>query len=485
MNKVKTNIATKEKPSENGQNEPNSKLKKLIILDTSSVLIDPVNIVHAFDNNDVFLTHTLITEIDKLKSSEINNVGFNAREFLRELDRIKELADKATFHNGYMEYYLPSKKRSILIGDIDYTLKSKNNANSIFQGKMNDHAFINIATKAVSKYKNKPNAHKNYSDVVIISQDMGLRVKANSLNIKAERYESINVSETPKGISTLKINNHQETWKAFESKHSLTIKEMGIKSEEVSMNTFYKINLGDDTEKTIFIDCEKKVNVIEGSYSMPEGVPQKNEEQLYACYLVERDIPIIALEGGGGTSKTFSALLCGISGVLKGKYSKILYFSSARTVGSIDRGAMPGDLKEKTEFYFGPLYYNLNKIIEIIQGFDKQLADKINTKIRRLIHPMVIDYSRGETYENAFVIFDEAQNTNRLEMKTFLSRIGVNSKVVILGDTDQIDVPSLDRRNNGLSYIISCLKKIREFGYLGMTKVVRGLIAKIANDLLK
>ena len=205
----------------------------------------------------------------------------------------------------------------------------------------------------------------------------------------------------------------------------------------------------------------------------------KNREQLYALNaLLDPNISLVTITGLAGSGKTFITLMTAIAGLNEGKYDRIVITRNVQPVGK-DIGFLPGDLKEKMLPWMSPIMDNFRHAFKDKDlSYFEMLLDKGTIEIAPL------SYMRGRTFSNTFLIFDEAQNSTIHEIKTVITRIGENSKIVMLGDTDQIDTPYIDSLSNGLTIVAEKFKNEHVAAHIKLKKGERSYLSAIAAKII-
>ena len=185
---------------------------------------------------------------------------------------------------------------------------------------------------------------------------------------------------------------------------------------------------------------------------------------------------MVCLTGIAGSGKTFITLMSAIESLQAGRHERIVVTRSIQPVGR-DLGYLPGDIKEKMAPWMAPLVDNFRYAFKDMSYFE-MMVDKGQVEISPL------SYIRGRTFSNSFVIVDEAQNTTIHELKTIITRVGENTKIVLLGDTDQVDTPYIDKRSNGLSIVINKFRESDLVAHVHLQKGERSALATLASKVL-
>jgi PhoH-like ATPase len=209
------------------------------------------------------------------------------------------------------------------------------------------------------------------------------------------------------------------------------------------------------------------------------SIKPKNREQLYAINaLNDPGVDLVTITGLAGSGKTFITLMSAIAGLSGSDYDRIVFTRNVQPVGR-DIGFLPGDLKEKMMPWMSPIVDNFRHAFK-----DKDLSYFETMMNRGTIEIAPLSYMRGRTFSNTFLIFDEAQNATIHEIKTVVTRMGENSKIVLLGDTDQIDTPYIDSLSNGLTVISEKFKNETVSAHVKLKKGERSYLSAVAAKII-
>ncbi|MFD2871228.1 PhoH family protein [Mucilaginibacter ximonensis] len=436
--------------------------KKIFVLDTSVILYDH-NAFENFQEHDVAIPIQVLEELDNMKSGN-DTRNFEARSFIRLVDDIsrKKLIN---------EWHPLGKNK----GNFKVIIDIKNtdtDAEAIFGSDKIDHRILNAALGLQQE-----NTDKN---VVLVSKDICLRLKAKALNIHAEDYETgkiKNVDELYSGKTVLNATDKQ-------------IAQLNRKNTLPGVD----LELSKDIANHFFI-LEGKKGSVSAFYSSQTGMLEKvteqpifniqprNIEQAFAIHaLLNPDIKLVTIQGNAGTGKTLLAL----AGALEQRrnYRQIFVTRPIVPLSNKDIGFLPGDVKSKIDPYMAPIWDNLKFIKDQFTEDEKMQAklDELVTNDKISIAPLA--FIRGRTLAKIFFIVDEAQNLTPHEIKTIISRAGENSKFVFTGDIYQIDTPYLDAESNGLSYLIDRAKGHPLYAHITLQKGERSELANLATELL-
>lgn len=439
--------------------------RKIFVLDTS-VILYAHNSIMTFAEHDVVIPITVLEELDQFKKGN-DSKNFEAREFIRLLDK---LSMDNMIHN-----WTPLNGKSKGFFKVLMNPENAMNANEIFGEEKNDHKILNAALHLKQVEKGRK--------VILVSKDINLRLKAKSLDLFAEDYETGKVKNIDElentgmfhmdGIDTDLINKLYESH-AVESKFILGTRKRKanafyiLRSEKNSVLAYY--NSEDNSMERV----DKK---------LAYNIKPKNAEQTFALHaLLNPRIKLVSIQGVAGTGKTLLALAAALE--QRRDYKQIFLARPIVPLSNKDIGYLPGDIKSKLNPYMEPLWDNLKFIQNQFNETDKEfqkISELVNQE-KLVIQPLA--YIRGRSLSNIFFIVDEAQNLTPHEIKTIISRAGENTKIVFTGDVFQIDTPYLDSQSNGLSYLIDRAKDHPLYAHIKLEKGERSELANLANDLL-
>ncbi len=438
--------------------------KKIFVLDTNVILHDCMSIYH-FEENDIVIPITVLEELDQFKKGS-SLINLQAREFMRELDKIS--GDKLT--NSSISL---GKDRGTLTLELGKSFTPEMKAS--FTEQSADNKIL-----AVAAYY-----HKQFPDkqIILVTQDINFRMKAKSLGIMAQDYETgkvRNLEALERGISICENIDDKLIAELYKS-------EDGVKRERFDLEQDFKAN-----EYSIFkganssvlthyhADNEKFTKVEKAKVY---GISPRNAEQTFAIdALMDPNIKLVTLMGKAGTGKTLLALAAALE--QRKNFQQILLARPIVPLANRDLGYLPGDAKNKISPYMQPLFDNLTVIKHCYapQSKEYQRIDKMLETEKLLISPLA--YIRGRTLSQIFFIVDEAQNLTPHEVKTIITRAGEETKFVFCGDIQQIDSPYLDSKSNGLSYLSDRMDGQDIFAHVNLIKGERSHLADLAGSIL-
>ena len=216
---------------------------------------------------------------------------------------------------------------------------------------------------------------------------------------------------------------------------------------------------------------------LENNLTRTISLVPKNKEQKFAVDILTREsVKLVTMTGLAGSGKTFLTLMAALSAIQEKKFDRIVITRSLQTVGK-EIGFLPGDIDDKMSPWLSPILDNFRVAFK-----DETYFEMMRKKGQIEISPLA--FMRGRTFNNTFLIVDEAQNSTIHELKTIITRVGEGSKIVLLGDTDQIDTPYLDSLSNGLTIIVEKLKNNELVGHITLLKGERSALATLASKVL-
>lgn len=439
--------------------------KKVFVFDTNVILHD-FKSVFSFEETNIVIPITVLEEVDKFKKGS-DTINFNAREFIRELDSLAENSeDRDIFINGV---FLSNKSKIF----IDINNEEKDDFKKIFAGNIPDHKILSSAYNIKCQ---------NFR-VVLITKDINMRMKARSLGINTQDYNTDKIEKLSSlftGIENILGDNAKIYIEELKNNN-----EIEVKSENsVYPNTYlcYRIN---EEDEAVIGKYKKDTNTIVhvNADIKAYGIKPRNEEQAMALdILLDNNIPLVTIMGKAGTGKTLLALAAALE--KRREYRQILLARPIVALSNKDLGFLPGDVNSKLEPYMQPLFDNLS-VIQHIHSEDSEESKNIKKMLENekiVISPLA--YIRGRSLNKIYFIVDEAQNLTPHEIKTIITRAGEGTKIVFTGDIHQIDTPYLDERNNGLTYLIDRTKAEVLSGTVTLEKGERSKLAELAANVL-
>ena len=440
--------------------------KKNFVLDTNILIHNP-NSVFKFDDNDIYIVHSVFEELDNFKN-EKSERGFSAREAFRILKRLR---DKGNLRNGIKLNEEGGTLYSIIAEELDFSLLP------IGWDKEKIDNIILLTVIYLSK---------KLDNVILVTNDCNMQFKADMLGIQVEEYKNdrVKINES--------VYTGEDTVYVSDNSFNDLIKNGSIEAEFEAKpflpNTYITLKKYDEGSYLAkYYDGDfHKLNYQE---EHPVGLTPKNRTQRFLLEsLMNNDIPLTIVNGPAGTGKTLFAIGVGLEKVMERKEYKRVLIARANITMDEDIGFLPGSEQEKINPLLRGIYDNLEVILGNKDDTPSMMEDKIREVFQRgYITAQSIGYLRGRSITDTYMIIDEAQNCTPRQIFSIVTRMGMNSKIVLLGDVNQVDNVRLDSRNNGLVYAIN---KMKESPYTDIitfdeNDCFRSPLAKDASERLK
>jgi PhoH-like ATPase len=441
-----------------------SSKKKIFVLDTSVILYDH-NALESFHEHDVAIPIQVLEELDNMKSGN-DTRNFEARSFIRLMDDLS--------HNNLINEWQPLNGKSK--GSFKVIIDTKAiaaDAKAVFGSEKIDHRILNAALVLQEENPGKK--------IVLVSKDICLRLKAKSLNLHAEDYETGKIKNLDELYTGRTVLDKLSDKLISQLNKQETLPGADFDIQPPAGNQFYILS---GKKSTLPAFYNSQTTQLEKVTEQPIfNIHPKNTEQAFAIHaLLNPDIKLVTIQGNAGTGKTLLAL----AGALEQrKYYRQIYVTRPIVpLSNKDIGFLPGDIKSKIDPYMAPIWDNL-KFIKDQYVDDEKMQGKIDELVANdKISIAPLAFIRGRTLSKIFFIVDEAQNLTPHEIKTIISRAGENSKFVFTGDIYQIDTPYLDAESNGLSYLIDKAKAHPLYAHITLQKGERSELANLATELL-
>ena len=463
-----------------------SKTPKLFVLDTNIFMHDPTA-MYRFEEHDIYLPMVVLEELDNHKTG-VSEVARNVRQTNRML---VELMNNTTHQQLFAGLPIPSYLNKDNVKSSGRLFFQTDEFEPLLPSSLPGHNVDNtLLATALGLQKKHPQL-----DVVIVSKDINLRIKAGILGIPAEDYYNDQVLDDVDMLHTGLHVLANDVWETH-GKDMHAWQEGG--------HTFYRIHgplinqwnpndcisTHDNQFQAIVRQLEPGSAVVQlaRDYTHSKhaiwGINARNREQNFALnLLLDPEIDFVTLQGSAGTGKTLLTIAAGLAQVLDQKlYTEIIMTRVTIPVGE-DIGFLPGTEEEKMTPWMGALMDNL----EVLQGFQEggsfgRLAtqDLLQNKIKI----SSLNYMRGRTFLNRFIIIDEAQNLTSKQIKTLITRAGPGSKIICLGDIKQIDTPYLSETTSGLTFAVDRFKHWEHSAHMTLTRGERSRLAYYAAEHL-
>ena len=469
-----------------GQRKRSSGPAKLFVLDTNVLLHDPICLFR-FEEHDIFLPMIVLEELDGHKKG-MTEVARNARQTSRTLDALaaspgcditRGLALNTTGHTDARGKLLFQTE------PLDYTLPA-----SLPIGKA-DNQILGVVEALRRKLPER--------EVVLVSKDINMRVKARALGLNTDDYKNDKTLEDGDLLYSGALALPADFW----ASHG-----QAVESWQQGPHTFYKVDgpIVPDMYINQFVYFEApgepslyaRVTEIRGTTAVLRtlkdfnhlknavwGVTARNREQNFAMNLLtDPEVDFVTLTGTAGTGKTLMALAAGLTQVLDDRrYTEIIVTRATVSVGE-DIGFLPGTEEEKMGPWMGALDDNLEVLAKTENSAGEWGRAATNELVRSRIKIKSMNFMRGRTFLNKYVIIDEAQNLTPKQMKTLVTRAGPGTKIVCMGNLAQIDTPYLTEGSSGLTFAVDKFKGWPHGGHITLARGERSRLADFASEVL-
>ncbi|MEQ6376179.1 PhoH family protein [Bacillaceae bacterium S4-13-58] len=442
-------------------------MKKLYVLDTNVLLQDPLSIF-SFDEHEVIIPAIVLEEVDS-KKRQMDELGHNARYVSRLIDKLRQ---RGNLHQGVQLENGGNLK-------IELNHRSFKKFTNVFDEKTNDNRILAVAINLQEEEKQL----NTQRQVILVSKDILMRVKAEAVGLKAEDF--LNERAVKEDVSFSGFQEWSVSEQDFTTFFTNGFLSTSIKDHPyIFPNEFIIMrNSFNSSQSAIGRVSANKDRIVKLKIGQEPiwGIKPRNVQQLMALeLLLSEDVPLVTMVGKAGTGKTLLALAAGLMQIEDQRLFKKLLVARPVVPMGKDLGYLPGEKEEKLRPWIQPIYDNLEFLFNVKKSeeLDAILSGMGSIQIEALT------YIRGRSIPEQLILIDEAQNLTKHEVKTILTRVGEGSKVVLLGDTQQIDHPYLDEYNNGLMHVVEKFKNQRLSGHITMVKGERSELAQMAADLL-
>ncbi|MGR9115072.1 MAG: PhoH family protein [Gammaproteobacteria bacterium] len=462
---------------------------KLFVLDTNVLMHDPTAIFR-FQEHNIFIPMIVLEELDHGKKG-LSEVARNVRQVSRFLDELIQGATQQTINDGLplsrIEHAPDSETK--FTGRLYFqTRQLSSMLPESMPGTRADNSILGIVLALTKQYPD--------TKIVLVSKDINMRIKAAALELHAEDYHNDQTLEDIDLLYSGATALEDDFWEVHGNK---------MESWQEQGRTFYKLQgplvaewfpnqyLYMENEshfEAIVRACDGKTAVLElaKDFRNPHhnvwGVTAKNREQNFALnVLLDPDIDFVTLLGTAGTGKTLLALAAGINMTMEHKvYHEIIMTRETIPVGE-DIGFLPGTEEEKMAPWMGALMDNL-ELLGSRSGHNDWQQGATNNLIMNRIRIRSLNFMRGRTFLNRYLIIDEAQNLTSKQMKTLITRAGPGTKIICIGNLGQIDTPYLTATTSGLTYIVDRFKTWQHAAHITLRQGERSRLADYASEIL-
>ncbi len=438
---------------------------KNFILDTNVLLHDPQSLFK-FQENNIIIPITVIEEIDRFKK-DMNETGRNARQISRILDTMREkgsLAQGITLPGGGLLRVIMYHEKSLKYLPVDLRIDSGDNR---------------ILSVAMEIRDLSPE-----TQLIFVTKDTNLRIKADAIGLMAEDYESdkVDIQDLYSGTRTVEVT--AEDVDRFYGQGWLEAPVELLANEFITI-----VDSSNPTHSAICRHAPDSNRIVPVRKVPKEGIwslfPRNREQSFALDVLMDDSIKLVTLVGKAGTGKTLLAIAAGLHKTAEENiYNRLLVSRPVFPMGK-DLGFLPGDIEEKLTPWMQPIFDNVELLLSGHES-DKRHSNKGYKELMSMglldIEPLT--YIRGRSIPNQYLIVDEAQNLSPHEIKTIVTRVGEGTKIILTGDPYQIDNPYVDSSSNGLTYLVEKFKGERIAAHVTLTKGERSELAELAANLL-
>jgi len=461
------------------------KVRKLFVLDTNVLMHDPTSLFR-FEEHDLYLPIATLEELDQHKRG-LSDVSRNARQASRFLDEIVT-GDLESIKNGL---FIRTKEGQQSRGRLFLQTEAINGSlpSTLASGKT-DNQILSVVRTLQEREPER--------EVVLVSKDINMRIKARALGLCAEDYFNDKVLEDADLLYTGVRRLPKDFWEthgrdveSWKKEGHTYYRLRGPLVPKLHVNEFVYDESGDRPLYALVKEAAGRVAVLEtlrdyaSAKNQVWGINARNREQNFALNLLMNPaVDFVTLLGQAGTGKTLLALAAGLTQVLDDKrYSEIIMTRVTVPLGE-DIGFLPGTEEEKMQPWMGALEDNL----DVLNASDESGGEWGRAATRDLVRSRIriksLNFMRGRTFVNKWLIIDEAQNLTPKQMKTLVTRAGPGTKVVCLGNIAQIDTPYLTEGSSGLTYVVDRMKDWSHAGHVTLARGERSRLADHAADVL-
>ena len=491
----RASVAEQTPPAPRARKPKTAGPKRLFVLDTNVLLHDPVALFR-FEEHDIYLPMIVLEELDSHKKG-MTEVARNGRQTSRLLDALAGVKGADMAHGlaldstGHAE---ATGKLYFQTAPLDVTMPA-----ALPQGKA-DNQILGVVAALEKVHGRDGSGSGQGREVVLVSKDINMRVKARALGLAAEDYENDKTLEDGDLLYPGSLQLPPDFW---------TRQSKTVESWQSGSHTYYRISgpivpqlqinefvyfeaPGEPSLYARVTEIRDKTAVLKTLKDFTHlkngvwGVTARNREQNFALnLLMDPEVDFVTLAGTAGTGKTLLALASGLTQVLDDRrYTEIIMTRATVSVGE-DIGFLPGTEEEKMGPWMGALDDNLEFLAKGDAGGAGEWGRAAtNELIRSRIKIKSMNFMRGRTFLNKWIIIDEAQNLTPKQMKTLITRAGPGTKIICMGNLAQIDTPYLTEGSSGLTYAVDRFKGWPHGGHITLARGERSRLADFASEVL-
>jgi len=468
-----------------------STTKKLFVLDTNVLMHDPAALFH-FQEHNIFIPMIVLEELDHAKKG-LTEVSRNVRQVSRFIDDLLKDTNQDDINDGLPLSQLQSSgtNETALDGRLYFQTQHMTSVlPASMPGSLADNSILSIVLTLVKEYPD--------TQVILVSKDINMRIKAATLELKAEDYHNDqtldDIDLLYSGSTALPADfweTHGHKMQSWLEADRTYYKLEGPLVSNWYPNQYLYIENGNDSDfEAIVRSVENETATLElaknyrTSHHSVWGINAKNREQNFAFnVLMDPEIDFVTLLGTAGTGKTLLTLAAGLAQTMDDNvYLETIMTRETVPVGE-DIGFLPGTEEEKMAPWMGALLDNLELLSNQDEGTDWEKGatkELLNNKIKI----RSLNFMRGRTFLSRYLIIDEAQNLTPKQMKTLITRAGPGTKIVCIGNLSQIDTPYLTATSSGLTYVVDKFKSWTHGAHITLRRGERSRLADYASDIL-
>ncbi|MFA6052825.1 MAG: PhoH family protein [Methylobacter sp.] len=464
--------------------------KKLFVLDTNVLMHDPASIFR-FQEHDIFIPMIVLEELDHAKKG-LTEVARNVRQVSRFLDELIQDANQQTINDGLPLSRIEHGPTNEATGGSGRLYFQTSAMTALLPesmpGNLPDNSILSVV---LALTKELPDIN-----VILVSKDINMRIKAATLELPAEDYHNDQTLDDIDLLYSGAMALEDDFWSVHGTK---------MESWQEKNKTFYKLEdpivsewypnqylyIEDESNfEAIVRSCNGQIAILElardyrAKHNNVWGITAKNREQNFALnVLLDPEIDFVTLLGTAGTGKTLLALAAGLTLIMESKiYQEIIMTRETVPVGE-DIGFLPGTEEEKMAPWMGALIDNLELLGRNAEHNEWEQSATSNIIMNR-VKIRSLNFMRGRTFLNRFLIIDEAQNLTSKQMKTLITRAGPGTKIICIGNLAQIDTPYLTATTSGLTYVVDRFKTWPHGAHITLRRGERSRLADYASDIL-
>lgn len=438
--------------------------KKNFVIDTNVILHD-YNCLKNFQENDIYLPIVVLEELDKFKKGN-EQINFNAREFVRELDTVTDdnlFTKGAPLGEGMGRLF-------VVTGNVEAP-----HVYESFPEHIPDHRILAVTDWLARQYPE--------TKAILVTKDVNLRMKARSIGLLCEDYitdKVVNADIFEKSNEVFENIDPVLVDRIYSSKEGIDVSEFDFRDLLHPNDCFV---LKSDRSSVLARYNPFTHAVCRVHKTKNYGIEPRNAEQSFAFEVLnDPEIKLVALTGKAGTGKTLLALAAALG--QQADYKQILLARPVVALSNKDLGFLPGDAQEKVAPYMQPLFDNLNVIKHQFAANSSEIKRLEDMQKSEQLVIEALAFIRGRSLSETYCIIDEAQNLTPHEIKTIITRAGEGTKMVFTGDIQQIDQPYLDSQSNGLVYMIDRMRDQNLFAHVNLVKGERSRLSELASNLM-